>query len=42
MPVLRILLSTLLAASLLGAPSPAGAAYGDHCRRAGHNPTAED
>ena len=41
MPVLRVLLATLLAAILLGASPPAEAAYGDHCRQAGHNLTAE-
>jgi uncharacterized protein YkwD len=41
MPVLRVLLSILLAATLLGASPLAEAAYGDHCRRAGHNLAAE-
>ncbi|HEX6677430.1 MAG TPA: CAP domain-containing protein [Actinomycetes bacterium] len=41
MPVLRVLLSILLAATLLGASPLAEAAYGDRCRRAGHDPTAE-
>jgi uncharacterized protein YkwD len=41
MPVLRVLLSLLLAATLLGASAPVEAAYGDHCSRPGHSPTAE-
>jgi uncharacterized protein YkwD len=41
MPVLRVLLSILLAATLLGASPLAEAGYGDHCRRAGHDLTAE-
>jgi uncharacterized protein YkwD len=41
MPVLRVLLSILLAAILLDAAPAAEAAYGDHCRRAGRSLAAE-
>jgi uncharacterized protein YkwD len=41
MPVLRVLLSILLAVTVLGAAPAADAAYGDHCRRAGHSLVAE-
>ena len=41
MPVLRMLLSVLLATTLLALADPADAAYGDRCRAPGRNAVAE-
>jgi uncharacterized protein YkwD len=41
MPVLRVVLGFLLAATLVCVAGPTEAAYGDRCRRAGPNPVAE-